>query len=72
MKQSIRIPIGVEIIVEKDEDSYYVSCPTLPGIHIDGKTERQAVARARTAIALYVYSLIVHDKDVCRSSPYGY
>ena len=41
----------LEVILQKDEDSYYVaSCPALKGCHSQGRTKREALANVREAI----------------------
>lgn len=41
----------LEVILEKDEDGYYVaSCPAIKGCHSQGRTKREAVGNIREAI----------------------
>jgi predicted RNase H-like HicB family nuclease len=41
----------LEIILQRDEDGYYVaSCPALRGCHSQGRTKQAALANIREAI----------------------
>lgn len=41
----------LEVILQKDEDGYYVaSCTALKGCHSQGRTKREALANIREAI----------------------
>ena len=48
-----RSPQPLPLIVEKDEDGYYVvECPTLPGCYTEGKTLDEALKNIQEVIAL--------------------
>ena len=41
----------LEVILQKDEDGYYVaSCPAIKGCHSQGHTKREVLANIREAI----------------------
>jgi len=41
----------LEVILQKDEDGYYVaSCPVIKGCHSQGRTKREVLANIREAI----------------------
>jgi predicted RNase H-like HicB family nuclease len=42
------------VVVEKDEDSFYVWCPELKGCQSQGATIEDALANIREAIELYL------------------
>ena len=42
------------VVMEKDEDGYYVLCPELQGCYSQGDTFEEALANIRDAIALHV------------------
>jgi predicted RNase H-like HicB family nuclease len=42
------------IVMEKDEDGYYVSCPSLQGCHSQGETYEEALENIRDAIRLHI------------------
>jgi predicted RNase H-like HicB family nuclease len=43
------------VVLEEGEDGYIVaSCPSLPGCYTQGKTEPEALANIREAIAAYL------------------
>ena len=45
----------LRVILEEGEDGYIVaSCPSLPGCFSQGKTEAEALANIREAIAAYL------------------
>ena len=55
-----RYRIRVRVIVEPDEDQYYVTAPALPGLHIDGPTREAALRRTKDGIRAYLDSLKKH------------
>jgi predicted RNase H-like HicB family nuclease len=42
------------IIIEADEDGYYVSCPALQGCYSQGDTYEEAIANIKDAIRLHI------------------
>ena len=42
------------VVVEKDEDGFYVWCPELKGCQSQGDTVEEALANIREAIELYL------------------
>ena len=59
-----KIAFAVELCIVKDGDSYYAYCPALPGVHIDGETEEEAIRNATVAVKLYIESLIDHGDPI--------
>lgn len=57
-----RYKIRVRVIVEPDEDQYYVTAPALPGLHIDGPTRQAALRRTKDGIRAYLDSLKKHGE----------
>ena len=57
------------IIVEKDEDGFYVAInPSLSGCYSQGKTLDEALANVREATALCLESLSVSEADAASST----
>lgn len=42
------------IVIEGDEDGYYVSCPSLQGCYSQGETFEEAIANIKDAIRLHI------------------
>lgn len=61
--------IQVSVVLERDEDRFHAYCPAFQGLHIDGRSEEQALERTRTALELYMNSLSRHD-DPLPVGPY--
>lgn len=61
------IKVRVRILVEPDSEGFYAHCPELTGLHVDGKTEEEAIRNARDAAMAYLTSLIKHN-DPCPSA----
>jgi predicted RNase H-like HicB family nuclease len=64
--------MDVKIILEKDEDGYFVATvPSLPGCISQGKTEKQALKNIKEAIELHMRMLVedglplINKKSVC-------
>lgn len=48
----------VRIVVEKDEPGYHAYAPSLPGLHMPGDTQQEALDNAREAAALMLKCMI--------------
>ncbi len=44
----------VPVVVEKDADGYFASCPVLQGCYSQGTTYEEALGNLRDAIALHI------------------
>lgn len=58
------LSLKIQIIVEKDENSFHAYCPALRGLHVDGDTVEEAFDVAKDAVVLYVQSLIEHGDPI--------
>lgn len=53
------------IVIEKDEDGYFVvSVPALRGCHSQGRTRAEAIANAEEAIRGYIASMRKHGEKL--------
>ena len=52
------------MFVEPDGNAFYAYCPELEGVHIDGKTEEDAVKNCLTAIEAYLRTLVAHGDPI--------
>ena len=57
-KLQLRLTLGV--VIEKDGQSFHAFCPGLKGLHVDGRTEKEALQNAEHAANFYIASLIRH------------
>lgn len=53
--------IEVDLIVVPDGDSFHAFCPSLKGLHMDGRTEDEAIENAKDAVIAYLESLRKHN-----------
>lgn len=53
--------IEVELIVEPDGEGFHSFCPSLKGLHMDGRTEDEAIENAKDAVIAYLESLRKHN-----------
>ena len=54
----------VMIIVEPDGEGFHAFCPSLKGLHVDGKTKEEALHNAAKTAILYLESLIRHGDPI--------
>jgi len=52
------------IVIEKDEDGYFVSCPSLQGCYTQGNTYEEAVANIRDAVLLHIEDRLANGESV--------
>lgn len=65
-KQVYKFPV----IVEKDEDGFYVAdCPDLPGCHTQGKSLEEAISKIRDAIKLHLKILKEEKQEIPKLEP---
>lgn len=58
------------VIVEKDEDGFFVAdCPELTGCHTQGKTLEEAITNIRDAIKLNLKILKEDKQEIPKSQP---
>jgi len=57
-EQTGGLELSFSILVEPDETGFYAHCPALKGLHVDGKTEKEALDRAVEAAGCYFASMI--------------
>jgi len=57
----------LNIIIEIDEDGYYVYCPELEGCHSQGDTYEEALDNIKEAIELYLETLSSSERNSLRT-----
>lgn len=57
----------LSIVVEKDEDGYFVSCPSLQGCYTQGNTYEEAMANIRDAVLLHIEDRLASGETVPRA-----
>lgn len=55
------------IIVEKDEDGYFVYCPDLQGCYTQGDTFEEAMANIKDAIKLHIEDRLASNEPITTS-----
>jgi predicted RNase H-like HicB family nuclease len=58
--EKVILRLSLTVVVEKDGDAFYAYVPAFKGIHVDGRTEREALANASEAAEVYLHSLVMH------------
>jgi predicted RNase H-like HicB family nuclease len=53
--------LRVSFVVERDGPTYHAYAPALTGLHVDGKTQDEAIANLIDAIRVYLRSLSIHN-----------
>ena len=52
------------IVIEKDEDGYFVFCPTLQGCYTQGDTYEEAIANIEDAIRLHIEDRLASGEPI--------
>jgi predicted RNase H-like HicB family nuclease len=52
------------VVVEKDEDGYFISCPALEGCFTEGDTYEEALSNMEEAITAYIESRLAHGEPI--------
>ena len=56
--------LTLPIIVESDQDGYFVTCPTLQGCYSQGETYEEAIANIKDAIRLHVDDRLANGEEI--------
>jgi predicted RNase H-like HicB family nuclease len=56
--------LTLPIIVESDQDGYFVTCPGLQGCYSQGETYEEAVANIKDAIRLHVEDRLADGEEI--------
>ncbi|MGH8246914.1 MAG: type II toxin-antitoxin system HicB family antitoxin [Gammaproteobacteria bacterium] len=56
--------LTLPIVIERDGDGYYVSCPALQGCYSQGDTYEEAVQNIKDAIRLHVEDRIANGEEI--------
>jgi predicted RNase H-like HicB family nuclease len=60
----VKLKLKFDVVIEPDDDSFHAYCPGLKGLHVDGRTESEAVENALEAARLYVVSMLRHNEPL--------
>lgn len=52
------------VLIERDEDGYFASCPSLQGCFTQGDTYEEAVANLKEAIQLHVEDRLACGEEI--------
>ena len=52
------------IVIERDADGYFVSCPALQGCYSQGDTYEEAVANIQDAIRLHIEDRLAAGEEI--------
>jgi len=55
------------VVIEADEDGYYVSCPSLQGCYSQGDTYEEALADIKDAIRLHIEDRLARGEEIPQS-----
>ena len=55
---------NLPVVVEGDEDGYYVFCPVLQGCYSQGDTYEEALKNIQDAIKLYVSDILSEKGEI--------
>ncbi len=56
--------LSLTVVVEKDGAGFYAHVPAFKGVHVDGRTEKEALANAGEAAEVYLHSLVMHGEPL--------
>lgn len=56
--------LTLPIIIEKDSEGYFVTCPALQGCYSQGETYEEALANIKDAIKLHVEDRLTDGEEI--------
>ena len=54
----------VEVVIEPDGESFHAYSPACRGVHIDGATEAETLARMKDALTLHLGSMVRYNEPL--------
>lgn|SRR5208283_4239658 len=60
MSAPVSFRFAVTIVIEPDGELFHAFCPGLKGLHVDGRSEGEALLNATEAAQCYIASLLRH------------
>ncbi|MBE9189175.1 type II toxin-antitoxin system HicB family antitoxin [Gloeocapsopsis crepidinum LEGE 06123] len=55
------------VVIEKDEEGYFASCPTLQGCYTQGDSYEEALQNIQDAILLHIEDRVANGEEVLKS-----
>jgi predicted RNase H-like HicB family nuclease len=55
--QLLKMNTKLNVVISKDEDGYFASCPALPGCQTQGNTFEETMVNIKVAIELYLETM---------------
>jgi len=52
------------VILERDDEGYFVSCPALQGCYSQGETYEEAIANIRDAVRLHIEDRLANREEI--------
>jgi len=52
------------VIIEKDKDGYFASCPALQGCYTQGETYEETLANVHDVIGLFLKDMTIGKEDI--------
>lgn len=56
--------LTLPIVIEADDDGYFVSCPALQGCYSQGDTYEEAIENIRDAIRLHIEDRFANGEEI--------
>ena len=56
--------LTLPVVIEADQDGYFVSCPTLQGCYSQGETYEKAVEKIKDAIHLHIQDRLAAGEGI--------
>jgi len=56
--------LTLPIVIEKDDDGYFVSCPLLQGCYSQGDSYEEAIENIKDAIRLHIEDRVADGEEV--------
>ena len=56
--------LTLPVILESDEDGYFVSCPALQGCYSQGETYEEAMANIKDALRLHIEDRLANGEEI--------
>ena len=56
--------LKVRVVVEPDGEGFHAYCPAFKGLHVDGRSQLEALDRAGDAVSWYLSSLEKHREPL--------
>ncbi len=61
---TVTLHLRVSVVLERDKPGFHAFCPAFKGLHVDGRTKKEALSNVAAAVSVYLDSLVRENEPL--------